>query len=239
MSAIDSASLIFKALGNFSRRFNTICKVRIVVFQPQMLQAFQQENQKRSSHSNQGVRSPAAEKDFPFSVEIINGDLTQESTDAIMNINSTDMNMNNAGELSKAIANRSGPQVQQECSQLGKQTAGSAVMTSGGSLNVPNIIHIIPGSSDKQHLQQCLEEGLRLADTNNLRSISIPSVGTGGYGLVGADSAQVTFQALRNYSDSCKSVCKVRVVVFQAEMLEAFFARAEKACAANARCGRG
>ena len=221
LSAVDSASLIFQALGNFDGSFNTVSKVRIVVFQPQMLQSFQQEHQKHSSYSSKGTTSTIV-KDRRFSVEVINGDLTQEKTDAIMNINSTDMNMNNAGELSKAIANKSGPQVQQECSQLGKQSAGSAVMTSGGNLNVPHIIHIIPGSSDKQHLQQCLEEGLRVADANNLQSISIPSVGTGGYGLAAADSAQATFQALNNFNGSCKSVRKVRVVVFQAQMMQEF-----------------
>ena len=221
ISAVDSASLIFQALDNFSGSFNTVQKVRIVVFQPQMLQAFQQEHLRRSSHSSKGTTSPIG-KDRRFSVEVINGDLTQETTDAIMNINSTDMNMNSAGDLSKAIARASGQQVQQECDQLGKQSAGSAVMTSGGNLNVPHIIHIIPGSSDKQHLQQCLEEGLRVADTNNVRSISIPSVGTGGYGLSAADSAQVTFQALNNFSGSCKSVRKVRVVVFQAQMMQEF-----------------
>ena len=223
LSAADSASLLFKALANFSGSFNNVRKVRIVVFQPQMLQTFQLEHQKHSLPSNQGVSSPVTGKGFPFNVEVINGDLTQESTDAIMNINSTDMNMNNAGELSKAIARASGTQVEQECSQLGRQTAGSAVMTSGGNLpHTRHIIHIIPGSSDKQHLQQCLEEGLRLADTNNFQSISIPSVGTGGYGLAATDSAQVIFHALRNFSSSCKSVRKVRVVVFQAQMLQDF-----------------
>ena len=221
MSAVDSATLIFNAFSNFSGSFNTVCKVRIVIFKREMLHAFKQEHKKHSTHSNQSVSSPISEG-FRFSVEVVNGDLTQESTNAIMNINSEDMNMNNAGELSSAIADRSGPQVQQECSQLGRQTAGSAVMTSGGNLTVPHIIHIIPGSSDKQHLQQCLEEGFRLADTNNLRSISIPSVGTGKYGLATADSAQVTFDALRNFSGRCKSVRKVRVVVFQAQMLQEF-----------------
>ena len=221
LSAVDSASLIFQALDNFSGSFNTVQKVRIIVFQPQMLLAFQQEHQRHSSHSSNGTTSTIG-KDRGFSVEVINGDLTQETTDAIMNINSTDMNMNSAGDLSKAIARASGQQVQQECDQLGKQSAGSAVMTSGGNLNVPHIIHIIPGSSDKQHLQQCLEEGLRVADANNFRSISIPSVGTGGYGLAAADSAQVTFQALNNFSGSCKSVRKVRVVVFQAQMMQEF-----------------
>ena len=221
LSAVDSASLIFQALGNFSGSFNSIRKVRVVVFQPQMLQAFQQEHLRHSSYSSGGTPSHIG-IDLRFSVEVINGDLTQEKTDAIMNINSTDLNMNNAGTLSKAIAKMSGPQVQQECSQLGQQSAGSAVMTSGGNLNVRHIIHIIPGSSDKQHLQLCLEEGLRVADAHNLRSISIPSVGTGRYGLSAAESAQVMFQALNNFNGSCESVCKVRVVVFQAQMMQAF-----------------
>ena len=159
----------------------------------------------------------------PLNVEVVNGDLTQEnSTDAIMNIISTDMKMDNAGDLSKAIARQSGPLVQQECNQLGKQPPGTAIMTSGGSLQVPHIIHIIPGSSDKQHLQQCLEEGLRVADANNFQAISIPCVGTGGYGLNGADSAQLTFKALNAFSARCKNIQKVRVVVFQASMMQEF-----------------
>ena len=159
----------------------------------------------------------------PLNVEVVNGDLTREnSTDAIMNIISTDMNMDNAGDLSKAIARQSGPLVQQECNQLGKQPPGTAIMTSGGNLQVPHIIHIIPGSSDKQHLQQCLEEGLRVADGNNFQAISIPCVGTGGYGLNGADSAQLTFKALNAFSARCKNIQKVRVVVFQASMMQEF-----------------
>ena len=67
-----------------------------------------------------------------------------------------------------------------------------------------------------------MEAGLRLADTNKLRSVSIPSVGTGGFGLAAADSAQITFQALNNFRVSCKSVRKVRVVVFLTPMMQEF-----------------
>ena len=86
----------------------------------------------------------------------------------------------------------------------------------------PLVYFIITGSSNKQDLQTSLEAGLRLADTSNLRSVSIPSVGTGGFGLTAADSAQVTFQALNNFRGNCKSVRKVRVVVFQAPMMQDF-----------------
>ena len=222
VSAVDSASLIFKALKNFSGSFRSVRKVRIVIFESPMLSAFQQEHQRHSFSPQVGV---AQRINFasPFSIEVINGDLTQEnSTDAIMNIISTDVNMNNTGDLSKAIARQSGPLVQQECNQLGKQPPGTAIMTSGGNLQVSHIIHIIPGSSDKQHLQQCLEEGLRVADGNNFQAISIPCVGTGGYGLNGADSAQLTFKALNAFSARCKNIQKVRVVVFQASMMQEF-----------------
>ena len=67
-----------------------------------------------------------------------------------------------------------------------------------------------------------MEAGLRLADQSNLYSISIPSVGTGGYGLAATDSAQVTFQALNSFSESCQSVREVRVVVYQAKMVQEF-----------------
>ena len=67
-----------------------------------------------------------------------------------------------------------------------------------------------------------MEAGLHLADTHNLRSVSIPSVGTGSYGLTAADSAQITFQAMNNFRRNCKSVRKVRVVIFQAPMTQAF-----------------
>ena len=92
-----------------------------------------------------GVALPRFGKERHLSIEVINGDLTQEKTDAIMNIISTEMNMNNAGKLSKAILRAGGPQIQQELIQQGNQTVGTAVMTGGGSLAVRHVIHIIPG----------------------------------------------------------------------------------------------
>ena len=145
MSATDSANLMFQALSRFSANFNTIRKIRIVIFQAQMLQVFQQEQQRHLSLPSQDTARPRVTMETGLSIEVINGDLTQETNDAIMNIISSDMNMSNAGDLSKAILRTGGPQIQQELTQLGKPTAGTAVMTSGGNLPVPRIIHIIPG----------------------------------------------------------------------------------------------
>ena len=88
--------------------------------------------------------------------------------------------------------------------------------------------HLLPGSKDKQHLQTCLEAGLGLADQNNFQTISIPCVGTGGFGLTAADSAQVTFQALNSFRRNCKNLRNVRVVVFQAQMVQEFLLAQQK-----------
>ena len=95
--------------------------------------------------ARQGVAYPRANRQRGLNIKVVSGDLTKENTDAIMNINNTDMNMSNAGDLSKAILAAGGTQIQQECSQYGTQTAGTAVMTGSGNLAVRHIIHIVPG----------------------------------------------------------------------------------------------
>ena len=109
----------------------------------------------RNIHFKLGKSTPASSpsvfSDQSFSgcagpsIEVIKGDMTKEMSDAIVNLISPDMSMHNAGELSEAILREGGQQIQDECSRLGHQTAGSAVMTTGGNLAAPRVIHIIPG----------------------------------------------------------------------------------------------
>ena len=89
------------------------------------------------------------------------------------------------------------------------------------------------GFQDKIHLQACLEEGLRLADQNNLQTVSIPSVGTGRFSLSASDSAQVTFKALDSFSKNCKNVRHLRIVVFQAQMVPDFWQAQQRAVVQN------
>ena len=161
-------------------------------------------------------------------VQVMPGDITQQNTDAIVNISGPDLDMNKAGALSKAVALASGAAVETECRNTGRQTAGAAVMTSGGNLTVPHIIHSAPGSGNKQHLQQCVENALSLADNNRLQSVSLPAFGTGGFGLSAQDSAELTFQALVNFSPTSQTLRQVNIVIFQAPMVQAFTQEQQK-----------
>ena len=81
---------------------------------------------------------------------------------------------------------------------------------------------MVVGSTDRQHLQLCVEQCLHLAETNRLKTISLPAVGTGAGSLSDLDSAQVTFQALSNVLGSCVHLRHVKIVLNQAELMKPF-----------------
>ena len=221
LSAAESAQIIFQALKNLGGNFRNISKVHIVVFQAKRMKAFQQHHKKSLLTPLTAVAAPSMFS-IPVKVDVVTGDLTKESSEAIVNVIGTDLNMNNFGQLSRVIAQSCGPQVQQELNRKGTQAPGSAVMTSGGRLNAKYIIHIVAATADKEHLQKCLEEGLRLADANGIKSISVPAIGTGGFGLSASESAQLIFQALNNMGEHFESISRVRIVVFQTQLVQAF-----------------
>ena len=222
LPAAESARIIFQALNNMGGNFTNISKVRIVVFQAQMVNVFQQQQHQKSSLSPLTAVAAPSMFSSPIKVDVVTGDLTKESSEAIVNVIGTDLNMNNFGQLSRVIAQSCGPQVQQELNRKGTQAPGSAVMTTGGRLNAKHIIHIVAATADKEHLQKCLEEGLRLADAKGIKSISFPAIGTGGFGLSASESAQLIFQALNNMGENFESISTVRIVVFQTQLVQAF-----------------
>ena len=227
LSASESAQLIFQALNNVGENFQSISTVRVIVFQTQMAQAFQREQQKSSLPPMPSLTTPSL-FGIPIKVDVVSGNLIQEKSNAIVNVVGTDLNMKNFGQLSIAIASACGPQVQQELNEKGSQAPGSAVMTSGGTLIAKNIIHMVAANADKEHLKTCLENGLRLADTNGIKSISVPAIGTGGFGFSATESAQVIFQALSNLSGHFTSISTIRIVLFQKQMAHAFLQEQQK-----------
>ena len=81
---------------------------------------------------------------------------------------------------------------------------------------------MVVGSTDKQHLQLCVERCLQLADARGLKTIFLPAIGTGAGGISDVDSAQVTFQALQNVLQSCVNLRRVRIVLYQVILRPAF-----------------
>ena len=221
----EASRIMLDEVINFcnSNPHSCVKDIRFVVFDQDqsLIAAFQQEMNSLQVRLGGTIPNPS-EITWWRKVEVVQGNLTRERADAIVNIIGKDMDLYRAGELSKAVAKVGGEQVIEECRRLGQQPGGSALMTSGGNLSARHIIHLVPDSSDKQHLQSCLEKCLLLASSKGLKSIALPAIGTGAYHMTAADSAQLTFQALRSVSGRCASFSRIRIVIYQQDMLGAF-----------------
>jgi len=72
-------------------------------------------------------------------VEILQGDLTLQAVDAIVNAANNDLEL--GGGVAGAIARRGGPSIQAECRQIGPIRLGEAAITGGGQLPARFVIH--------------------------------------------------------------------------------------------------
>ena len=117
---------------------SSVKDVRFIIFdQDQSLIAvFQQEMRslqlRRGSVAKSGNTVEA--QTWWKKIEVVEGNLTEQRVDAIVNIIGKDMDLSRAGALSKAVARAAGGRVVRECMDLGPQPGGSVVMTSGGKL---------------------------------------------------------------------------------------------------------
>jgi O-acetyl-ADP-ribose deacetylase len=74
-------------------------------------------------------------------LELLDGDITEMDTDAIVNAANAQLIL--GGGVAGAIRQKGGPTIQQECSKIGGTFVGGAVITAGGKLKAKYIIHAV------------------------------------------------------------------------------------------------
>lgn len=114
-------------------------------------------------------------------LELVQGDLTEQSTDAI--VNAANARLLLGGGVAGAIRNKGGPAIQEECDKIGGTHVGGAVITTGGNLKAKHVIHAVGpvmGEGDEdEKLKNATLNSLKVADENNLTSIAFPAISTG------------------------------------------------------------
>jgi O-acetyl-ADP-ribose deacetylase len=119
-------------------------------------------------------------------IHVKQGDITRESTDAI--VNAANPSLLGGGGVDGAIHRAAGPGLLQECRKLGGCSHGEARITGGHNLNAKHVIHT-PGpiykngkSGEADILKNSYMNSLLLAREHHLKSISFPAISTGVYG---------------------------------------------------------
>jgi O-acetyl-ADP-ribose deacetylase len=151
-------------------------------------------------------------------LSIVKGDITFQSTDAI--VNAANSGLMGGGGVDGAIHRAGGSAILEECKQIiarqGRLPAGKAVITTGGNLKAKYVIHTVGpiwhggGNGEPELLAGAYRESLSLAAEKELVSVSFPSISTGAYGYPVEKAAGVAIGAvkefLRNRDSSVKEV---------------------------------
>jgi len=154
------------------------------------------------------------------------GDITNESTDAIVNAANTRL-AGGAG-VDGAIHRAGGPSIMEECRKIGGCPTGQAVITTGGHLSAKYVIHTVGpvyqggNKGEAALLKSAHLESLKLASAKKLKSISFPAISTGVYGYPVHEAAQIALKTAINYLKEHSDIELVRFVLFGRKTYDIF-----------------
>lgn len=159
-----------------------------------------------------------------LSVDILEGDLTEQDVDAIVNAANNDLEL--GGGVAGAIAGVGGPSIQAECRKIGRIEVGDAAITGGGKLKARFVIHAasmrLGGRTGADGLRRSTRRSLEIADLRGLRSVAFPAVGTGIARFPLEECARIMLEEVGAHSRTPTSIREVRFVLFGADA-EAIF----------------
>ena len=163
-------------------------------------------------------------------IVLVQGDITESDTDAIVNAANEQLVLG-AG-VAGAIRSKGGLSIQDECNAIGHCPVGGAVITGGGHLNARYVIHAVgprqcEGDEDTK-LKNATLNSLKVADENNLTSITFPAISTGIFGFPLGACARIMLTATKKYLSGTTSIQRVVFALFDDESFKTFEGQLKK-----------
>jgi len=155
---------------------------------------------------------------------LLNGDITEMETDAIVNAANAQLIM--GGGVAGAIKRKGGPRIQAECKEIGGTFVGGAVITTGGDLKARHVIHAVgprkgEGNEDEK-LRNATLNSLKVADENNLKSISFPAISAGIFGFPIERCAKIMLERTIDYLEDLTGIERVVFCLFGRDSYKVF-----------------
>jgi O-acetyl-ADP-ribose deacetylase len=154
----------------------------------------------------------------PTRIEIVEGDITKQKVDAIVNAANT--TLLGGGGVDGAIHRAAGPRLLDECRALRGCATGEAKITKAYKLKARHIIHTVgPVWHDGTHredglLAGCYRNSLALAVQYGLKTIAFPAISTGAYGFPMDRATRIALTEVSRFLERNPSIEKVVFVCF-------------------------
>ncbi|XP_050981161.1 ADP-ribose glycohydrolase MACROD2 isoform X3 [Labeo rohita] len=159
-----------------------------------------------ANHDNNAA--PEEEQKKPLSladkVSLYKGDITILEVDAI--VNAANSSLLGGGGVDGCIHRAAGHLLYEECHSLNGCDTGKAKITCGYDLPAKYVIHTVGpiargnvGQTQKDDLEACYKNSLKLMKDNNLRSVAFPCISTGIYGFPNDPAAEIALETVRQW----------------------------------------
>lgn len=164
-------------------------------------------------------------------IEIIQGDITRQQVDAIVNAANT--SLLGGGGVDGAIHRAAGPELLEETRKIGGCPTGEARVSKGYRLPAEYVIHTVGpvwagGHKNEDNLLAgCYRNSLKAAKDLKIKSIAFPSISTGAYGFPLERATEIALKETKKFLESNKTLAKVVFVCFGEKVLNTYKKAAE------------
>jgi O-acetyl-ADP-ribose deacetylase (regulator of RNase III) len=149
---------------------------------------------------------------------VVQGDITKQEVDAI--VNAANERLRGGGGVDGAIHRAAGPELLEECIQIGGCPTGEARITKGYRLPARFVIHTVGpvwhggDRGEPGKLAACYRNSLRLAVENGAKTVAFPGISTGVYGYPLEDATRIAMTTVRGCLAEMPGIEEVRFVTF-------------------------
>jgi O-acetyl-ADP-ribose deacetylase (regulator of RNase III) len=156
-------------------------------------------------------------------VEAIQGDITRERVDAIVNAANT--GLQRGGGVCGAIFAAAGRALDAACAAIGHCDTGDAVVTPGFELPARWIVHTVGpvwhggGQGEPALLASCYRRSIEVAAEAGARSLAFPAISTGIFGYPARPAAEIAVATVDQHRDALDLV---RLVAFDQATLDLY-----------------
>jgi O-acetyl-ADP-ribose deacetylase (regulator of RNase III) len=151
-------------------------------------------------------------------IEIIEGDITKQKVDAI--VNAANNSLLGGGGVDGAIHRAAGPELLEETRKIGGCPTGEARVSKGYRLPARWVIHTVGpvwrggGHRERELLASCYRNSLKAAVEIGARTVAFPSISTGAYGFPLEEASEIALRETLDFLASDKTIEKVVFVCF-------------------------